>query len=352
MEGKTRQERVRVRRNLGTLKSLTVQPATRKRYDVALDMFFTWLKQEGLTLPRQKAHMDHLVADYLEWLWSSGEGRSRANDTVAALQDFDPHLKHQLLQSWRLLKAWSTTEIPNRAPPLTEEAVRALAGYSQCQGNHLFGLSLLVAFYGLLRTGEVLGIKASHVTVGSPQHPALINLGFTKGGKRTGAAESATIPVKEVIQGLINWKQTAKPQDKLCMEPHLWRKCFSETVARLGWEKFSFRPYSLRRGGSTFWFRRHGSFDKLMQAGRWQALKSARIYLEDGLAMSASLNLPWQVAKPYLRAYQTSLQKPWPQLERARRKKQNFSQLQAGGTWKKGSNFLVPKKYSPGLAGL
>ena len=93
MEGRSKQERIKVRKQLGSLKSLTVQPSTRKRYNNALNDFFAWLKEEHLEIPRKKEHMDGLVAEYLEWLWSSGEGKGKANDTVAALQDFDPKLK-------------------------------------------------------------------------------------------------------------------------------------------------------------------------------------------------------------------------------------------------------------------
>ena len=32
---------------------------------------------------------------------------------------------------------------------------------------------------------------------------------------------------------------------------------------------FNFRPYSLRRGGATFWFNHHGSMDRLLLQGRW-----------------------------------------------------------------------------------
>lgn len=307
VEGRSKQERIKVRKQLGSLKSLTVQPSTRKRYNNAFNDFFAWLKEEHLEIPRKKEHMDGLVAEYLEWLWSSGEGKGKANDTVAALQDFDPKLKGKFQLSWRLLRTWSTSEIPNRAPPLTQEALHAMVGHALCHNAPQFGLSLLVAFYGLLRTGEVLNLAASDITVPSPTKPAVISLGLTKGGKRIGAAESVTITALEVVRRLYEWKMTVKQSARLTQSPHLWRKQFAETVEALGWSTFLFRPYSLRRGGATFWFSRHGNFDKLMQLGRWQALRSARLYLNDGLAMQASLKLPWNKAKPFLRTYSHSL---------------------------------------------
>lgn len=110
LEGRTREERIQKRQRPGSLHSLTVQPATKKRYDTALDKFFDFLKFENLELsknlelPKQKIKLDGLVADYIEHLWSSGEGRALASDTVAGLQNLDPHLKNSLVTAWRLLK--------------------------------------------------------------------------------------------------------------------------------------------------------------------------------------------------------------------------------------------------------
>ena len=44
LEAATPEERGKVRRGLGTLRELTVQPSTRKRYDKALQQIFAFLK--------------------------------------------------------------------------------------------------------------------------------------------------------------------------------------------------------------------------------------------------------------------------------------------------------------------
>ena len=90
--------------------------------------------------------MDALVSDFLEYLWSSGEGRGLACDAMASLQDFDPRLKGPLHGSWRLLKAWRANEIPNRAPPLTEKMLQAMVGYALFNKWYSFALSLCLAF--------------------------------------------------------------------------------------------------------------------------------------------------------------------------------------------------------------
>ena len=117
MEGKSQQERKKVRNKLGSLKGLTVQPRTRQRYTESLNKFFDWMAGEGLALPKQQARLDPLVSDYLEHLWASGEGKSVANNTLAALQDRDPSLKKKLPGSWRLLKSMECSGDPQQGTP-------------------------------------------------------------------------------------------------------------------------------------------------------------------------------------------------------------------------------------------
>ena len=108
---------------MGSLRSLTVQPATKKRYTAAVDKFLQFLNREGLVLPDSRDKLDILTAEYMEFLWQSGEGRALASDTLAGLQDQDPRLKGRLVCTWRLLKVWHTHEVPNRAPPIPERVL-------------------------------------------------------------------------------------------------------------------------------------------------------------------------------------------------------------------------------------
>eukprot|EP00438_Fugacium_kawagutii_P017133 Skav204407 [mRNA] locus=scaffold4169:259801:260283:+ [translate_table: standard] len=153
--------------------------------------------------------VDLVVSDFLEHLWAQGLGRSEASNTLAALQDAQPHLRGRLSQSWRLLKTWTTNEVPNRAPPLPLEVLRAMTGYALFKKWPHIALTLLLGYHGLLRTGELLSITPEHVSIGKPKGPAVISLGWTKSGKRHGAAESITIHAEDVCRRLYQWLQTA-----------------------------------------------------------------------------------------------------------------------------------------------
>ena len=307
LEGQTREDRQKVRKSLGSLRSLTVSDKTRNRYDAATGKFFSWLDENELVLPRKREHLDGLLAEYVEHLWSDGAGRAQACDTLAGLQDRDPKLKGHLQLSWRLLRTWSTNEIPNRAPPLPQEALLAMFGWSFFHGHFSFGVSLLVAYYAMLRTGEVLHLKNSHIYMTGPKTPAVISLGMTKGGKRTGAAESVTLSSGDALKWLWMWKTANKPHASLCPTNAKWRQLFSTCLTALSLQAFQFRPYSLRRGGATFWFSRHGSLDKLMIAGRWQAVKTARVYINEGLAVLAELHLPKAKLRPFTQVFHSGI---------------------------------------------
>ena len=81
LENKDPKVRAQQRRLLGTLRQLTVQPATRQRYDKALSAFLKFLHDNQLVLPRQRDQIDGLAAEYLEHLWVTGAGRGLASDT-------------------------------------------------------------------------------------------------------------------------------------------------------------------------------------------------------------------------------------------------------------------------------
>ena len=318
LEAALPQDRAAQRRRLGSLKELTVQPATKKRYSMATQGFFSYLDQAGLELPRNKSKLDGLVSDYIDYLWGTGAGRAQACDTLAGLQDLQPDLRNHLPGAWRLLKTWSINEIPARAPPIPDHVVQAMAGWAFFKGLYSFGVSLLLGFYCMLRTGEILALRSSHLFCGAQDKQVVVSLGLTKGGKRQGAAESVILGYEPAVLLIKQWKSIALPVTPLVKSSAHWRKLFNECISALRLEDYKFRPYSLRRAGATYWFSHHQSLDRLLIQGRWASQKTARIYVNEGLAMLASMQLPrtHRDLKPYLSVYaQTSQTRNFSTLE-------------------------------------
>ena len=312
LEGSTVAQRAVQRQQLGTLRSLTVQPSTRNRYQKAVQAFLQFLSSESLELPRLRSQLDPLVCEFIEHLWATGQGRGLACDTLAGLQDRDAKLRGQIPAAWRLMKAWSTNEIPARAPPLPQHIVHSLAGWAFFHGHFSFGVCLILGFYGMLRTGELLGIYHHHIGVDSSTNKVLVSLGLTKGGKRTGASESVVIGFDLAVALVKRWKQVASPTTRLAPSPARFRSLFNEALTALKLQDFLFRPYSLRRGGATYWFGMHHNLDKILVQGRWQAAKTARIYINEGMSVLAEMHLPRNDTriKPFLHVFEIQSRNP------------------------------------------
>ena len=182
--------------------------------------------------------------------------------------------------------------------------------------HYEFALSLLVGFHGLLRTGELLGIQAWQVNITGASCPAVISLGLTKAGKRQGAAESITITELSVVRLLWVWKQRVPSHSFLTEKPHVWRSLFADCINKLKLSQWEFRPYSLRRGGATHLFVKCGSLDRVLLAGRWTAIKTAKVYLNSGLAMLTEIQIPKTLLRPFHPLYTRFCSQP--SLEHAR----------------------------------
>ena len=74
-----------------------------------------------------------------------------------------------------------------------------------------------------------------------------------------------------------------------------------------------FRWYSLRRGGATHEFRKSRNLGELLIKGRWNCAKTARIYLQDGVATLSQLVLPPRV-KAFLHQLAVTLRPRHPEL--------------------------------------
>lgn len=170
-----------------------------------------------------------------------------------------------------------------------------MAGWAFLKGHFQFGVSLIIGFYPILRTGELCNLRSSHMVSGSKDRQILISLGLTKAGKRQGAAESSILGFESAVTLTKAWKRSVSSFSPLVPSIPKWKSLFSECLVALNLEQYEFRPYSLRRGGATFWFAKHQSLDQLLIQGRWASSKTARIYINEGLSLLTTMNVVHQL---------------------------------------------------------
>ena len=61
VEGRAREERIAVRKQIGPLSNITVQPRTKARYEAARQGFYKFLKHENLELPHRRQDLDPIL---------------------------------------------------------------------------------------------------------------------------------------------------------------------------------------------------------------------------------------------------------------------------------------------------
>ena len=295
----TKVSRAQARKEIGKLRNQVIRSSTEQRYE---EVFLRFLKFHGLH--RSFAigsfeEFDELASEYVEMLWETGEPKSLANYTLAALQFFKPQLKQHLPWSWKLVKVWNQVELPIRATPMSPELLLAYAGVAWKWKQYRFAWLILVGYGLFLRTGEMLTLKKSDISIS--HNTAVVFIASSKGAKKK------FLPLErlELTETAPLWalKQLCRPPGRTT-DFVLWgesRRAFMaiwhDITEHLKLSDCNYKPYSLRRGGASSAYRLGATLDELVSKGRWQHVHTARIYLDTGLQALSTISLP-AVAQP------------------------------------------------------
>lgn len=289
LAGRTsRAERAR-RRSRIVLDDAALSEKTQRRYYLALRKLLPYMEACPC-----RAELDSWMCRWVRKMWRSGEPLLTVGDGLSALHFHQPWTRRVIPHSWKLFNVWRRIEIPSRAPPLTLRLVRSLAAYELNCGNLEMCCILLLSFHCLLRTGEALNLTTADFVLGTSS--GLVSLKGTKSGKRNQADEVVSITdvaVLDAIRALLDFRKATNLEAL-----PLWsssgtkfRQRFRKLCQLFALEEFSFRPYSLRRGGATHVFQVTQSMEAALLRGRWESSKVARIYISDGLSFLPSLKM-------------------------------------------------------------
>ncbi|CAE8673485.1 unnamed protein product, partial [Polarella glacialis] len=249
------------RRKLGKLKENLVSKGTLTRYKNSVAAFITFVKRSPAKKMTSHAKVDLAACAYLAELWENGDGKATGSYTLAGLQFLRPVLKPRMPAAWKLLGAWGKLELPARATPASPLVAFGLAGYFSSRGEFRMVLLIVLCYLIFLRHGEMSLIRRSQWKM---RWPLLACTGCARANKR------------ELLADITSARFSV-----------LW----NEAIKACGLGDWHFSPYCLRRGGATRYFQQTGFLDRCCHIGRWQDSKTARIYIEDGLAVLCRLSL-------------------------------------------------------------
>eukprot|EP00438_Fugacium_kawagutii_P032554 Skav201090 [mRNA] locus=scaffold2562:77913:81556:+ [translate_table: standard] len=275
----------------GRTSSNQLQPVLRRLTAVlmtcSLRLVLAWVKGEYNPADGPSRWVE--VSLFIEELWECGDPQNWASDCLSGLGHFIPAAKPHLIGSWRLHAAWSRAELPCRAPPFTPLVLYALAHQAVANSWTDIAVLLILGFHTFARAGELFQCKVGDFTF--DHRAGTWTLPLSKSGQRAGATESLLITDPFVVTLVKNFCRDKLPGDRLATaSPNLLRKRFGLLLEQLGLT-YPYRWYSVRRGGATHGYRTTNNIAAICVRGRWNAVKTAKIYICDGVAQLSELTL-------------------------------------------------------------
>jgi integrase len=275
----------------GSLKFASVAASTRKRYLRAVTQFRAWCARRNLTAATAD-ELDVLIETYLDFWYGNGGGLAGARNTVYGACLLHPELNRRLPRSLRALKGLARLLPSQSHPPLTWElavliAIHIAGDTSLSRDDRDSGLAVLVHFDALLRTGEVLNLRASDFA--APEDPRLgpasAEAALRIRSAKTGSNQFAQLQHTDVISMLKRRVDGLAPEARIFKtSPSRYRAVFKGALQKLGLTA-AYVPHSLRHGAATRALNRGVPIEDIMRRGRWASNKSCRTYLQQGQAL-------------------------------------------------------------------
>ena len=278
---RTRAERAKDRCSI-ILKDVSITEQTQIRYFLGLKQLTPFLANVSTML-----ELDESITTWIQRCFERGEPLHLISDALCGLQHQEPWVKRNIPMAWKLFGVWRKLESPGRAPPLTKEIIYSWANYAIEHQDLVFAALILLGFFALLRTGELLKVRPKDLLL--DEENGIVTLFGTKTGQRDNVGEMVSFSDVFTIETLRAVQDLQKDRDM--MNVPLWYKSAQSFRTRFQWycKRFDllshqFRPYSLRRGGATWIFQRTGSMEVALVKGRWSSSRVARIYISDALS--------------------------------------------------------------------
>jgi integrase len=317
-----------------------VTTATSRRYNHAVDLFLEWVDNMEYDATSTN-ELDELLLDYFHQLYEDGHGKSLAVTTLYGILLRMPHLKYQLHASHQTIRAWSRIVPYQSYPPLTWELAVIIAIQMTRAGYICYGIGVLVAFDALLRVSELCSLMITDIAddgdrrISTEHKGMLIHLRSTKTGKNQWvnivnpsikllirwllttfhSSNRSYASSKQLLllspkhnnkskHNIINSKQSSSATKLIDnhyrlfpFSPAQFRNILKSTCSNLSLSN-RYVPHSLRHGGATRYHHVHGwSIEDVLERGRWQSVKSARRYIQSGVAMLMSMDTPTHISK-------------------------------------------------------
>ena len=236
-----------------------------------------------------------------------------AKHGVLWVQVLRPRLKQSLQSTWNTLKSWEEQKPAGLRPPMPLPLLcvlvckaRVLAqesGESKTRDAWMiFSALLLIGFFGLLRPGELLALRASDATLPNSLAVgcsfAVIRLTQPKNARQMGRMQFTELRHPDAINWL-SWLKMRAPHDQSAFWPSTaarFRNMFKTVCSAVKIKELRLSPASLRAGGATLFVDQGVEINRVRLLGRWAHLRSLEHYVQIARAEQIALSIPPLIA--------------------------------------------------------
>eukprot|EP00438_Fugacium_kawagutii_P036295 Skav217416 [mRNA] locus=scaffold2674:455612:458842:- [translate_table: standard] len=252
--------------------------------------------------------VDSILDSFVQSMHKTGKKAAllRAKHGVLFVQSVRPRLHGTLKSSWQTLRSWEELSpsgfrapmpLPLLAAFLCQARLVAVKSLDADEQNLWYVMAALVAvaFYGLLRPGELFGLTSNDVSL--PQSLSLaapfavIRLKRPKNARQMGLQQFAELRHPDAINWLAWVLHTKSEKDAALWpsSPSRFRVMFKHVCKKMMVTNMKLSPASLRAGGATWMLDEGVEVSKIRFQGRWSNLRSLEHYLQVARAQQLAL---------------------------------------------------------------
>ena len=278
------------------LRFVGLQPRTLKAYRQALSSFLKHIDRQSV-LSLSPSSLDKFLAEFINLAYQEGEPISYAGHLLSAIKRFHPELRVKLPRASQHYRNWVKDYTPSRALPASWELVEAMIALSFDINLPRLGLLLGLGFHCMLRTSEMMLLSKAHILL----HPSGVSLSVVLPYGKTSEGNPQVLQVDDPhLVALASHCLLRLPKSTLLWTSgaYHFRETFDSLLTKLRFKSKTYLPYSLRRGGATWFYQATLSLDATVTRGRWSCTKTARQYIDEGIAQLAHLTWNDKQVKP------------------------------------------------------
>ena len=272
------------------LRGMSLAPATQTAYSKQLGSFLSHARFDLHSFSVARASLvDRALAVYIQACYDARSSFTYVSQALSGAVHQRPDLRHRLPISRQCLRGWDKTRETTSHPPLTWELTVVMSCTLARSGYHGPAIAMLLAFDCFLRVGELTRIRFTDIVM--PNDPrtgrAHSTMAVVLRTAKTGKLQSVGVADQDVARLVAMWARSplvhsdpSEPDPRLfAFSPDLLRRLMYHTSMALQLPT-RYTPHSLRHGGATDDFLRHGSVERVQFRGRWKQLESVRRYVQ------------------------------------------------------------------------